>query len=469
MFVKNLHYMLAMVCVVAQQSLLAVSTYYIALAGAGLTGMQHIAQIINNVTLFFLFALSAYLVSSVSVLLSVKAANQLWLSYCSRVLNGVTKDPALCSEPNKNKVVQWLSGEASATVPQAVQFYLDLVSLVLGIIFTLFVFYLSVGLMFALAVFMVLMISTALVMVMRKNINALAGSMQQRKLSALIYVEPVFNRAAYGSAAMKSEGFEVFGKRANDYFTVVNRYTSLEQIVACLPVVLAVFAFVIVLSTPGALPLAAIGTLVALLPRSLQLFGSIHSLSMSLSQYFLIRSKIDNLNGFVEGLDRQDLSVNSDDVVVVDCATGLSLSSEVFFQRITHSAIRAGRFCVTGKNGSGKTTLLKRLKFSVPDSLLLLPDSYFLEKSKDRSTGQAKLDELHAVLQENSRLLLLDEWDANLDCENTRTIDSILEEYAQVKLIVEVRHKSANTPPSAAQASHTPMAMPTMPGLPSTS
>lgn len=53
------------------------------------------------------------------------------------------------------------------------------------------------------------------------------------------------------------------------------------------------------------------GALVAMLPRSLQVFGNVHALSIHLSQFFLVRTRLRNLDGFFSGLEKYEMHETS--------------------------------------------------------------------------------------------------------------------------------------------------------------
>ncbi|MGH1510520.1 hypothetical protein [Ralstonia solanacearum] len=53
------------------------------------------------------------------------------------------------------------------------------------------------------------------------------------------------------------------------------------------------------------------------------------------------------------------------------------------------------------------------------------------------------------VSLEEVQYILLDEWDANLDQDNTTGIDAVLDALASTKMIVEVRHLRWLTMPMA--------------------
>jgi hypothetical protein len=105
----------------------------------------------------------------------------------------------------------------------------------------------------------------------------------------------------------------------------------------------------------------------------------------------------------------------------------------------------SGRFTITGSNGSGKSTALLALKNIFRDESFIFPAHHgdLMWRSDDTalSTGQKTGAFLREIFElEGVKYLLLDEWDANLDGENRRAIDGILDELGRSKTIVEVRH-----------------------------
>lgn len=104
-----------------------------------------------------------------------------------------------------------------------------------------------------------------------------------------------------------------------------------------------------------------------------------------------------------------------------------------------------GRLRVGGPNGSGKTTLLTALGTELRDRAFYLPTHSDLLfdciGSSDLSDGQriiACLDELATTGLPS--ILLLDEWDANLDKNNRTLLDQKIDAFAQEGRVVEVRH-----------------------------
>lgn len=441
MIYRDWRFLSALGLTVLQQVLLALSTYYIAQAGLTLEN-GNVKAILLYVSLFFFFALLAYVVSSIATFFSTRASNQVWKKYSNTTLIKATEDLQYASEKNKKSVAQWLGGEASSTIAYACGFYLGLVSVSLNVVFTLLVFYISVGWQITLAMTASLALSLGLVMILRKEIEKSAGQMQSQKLSALLSIELAWNSAMFGSRNMRDEGFRGLNDKVNFYFGTVNKYVLLEQIIACAPIIISTVVIIVVLQYYDIFTLAVAGTVVAILPRSLQVFGSVHSLSIYLSQFYLVRTKVRNLDEFSYKLDINFVLYSSSlrGVTIRDASTSGKIEPDDFISQLQEQRISSGRYTVTGLNGSGKSSLLKIIKGSIDDSLLITPETSFMNLDGGLSTGQTKIRELENVLSLYPPVLMLDEWDANLDDDNFRKIDQVLELASNQVVVIEVRH-----------------------------
>ena len=83
---------------------------------------------------------------------------------------------------------------------------------------------------------------------------------------------------------------------------------------------------------------------------------------------------------------------------------------------------RPGRITLRGENGAGKSTLLMLVKNALNDRAFFLPTQNqlsFTSEANKYSTGESLRNRLLEILERvNVDVLLLDEWDANLDKEN---------------------------------------------------
>ncbi|MDG0816735.1 hypothetical protein [Bdellovibrio svalbardensis] len=105
---------------------------------------------------------------------------------------------------------------------------------------------------------------------------------------------------------------------------------------------------------------------------------------------------------------------------------------------------KKGRILITGNNGAGKSTLLVHLNAFLPESFYL-PSSPSLEigdQLGSESTGERILKHLEFVANNPTPVLLLDEWDANLDNTNKELINERIDQLARQSLVLEVRHRS---------------------------
>jgi ABC-type multidrug transport system fused ATPase/permease subunit len=106
------------------------------------------------------------------------------------------------------------------------------------------------------------------------------------------------------------------------------------------------------------------------------------------------------------------------------------------------NARTCGRVLISGENGAGKSSLLLLLNSQLENSFYL-PAYPQLEIGKDvtqGSTGQRLLMHIDFVKSENIPVLLLDEWDANLDAVNESEISAEIDRLSESRLVIEVRH-----------------------------
>ncbi|MHB1221975.1 MAG: AAA family ATPase, partial [Gammaproteobacteria bacterium] len=109
--------------------------------------------------------------------------------------------------------------------------------------------------------------------------------------------------------------------------------------------------------------------------------------------------------------------------------------------------MKNGRITIRGKNGSGKTTLINLIKRELGERAYYLPtNTRLLFESTiggSFSTGQkmkACFEELKKNLLDD-KVLLLDEWDANLDEKNIQIISEMLDVFSKKCCVVEISHR----------------------------
>lgn len=105
----------------------------------------------------------------------------------------------------------------------------------------------------------------------------------------------------------------------------------------------------------------------------------------------------------------------------------------------------SGRFTLRGENGCGKSTALLMVKNALSAKAFFLPTHNqlsFLSETNKYSTGESLKNRLLEILEKvDAEVLLLDEWDANLDQENKEKLSALIDELAATKCVIEVRHR----------------------------
>jgi ABC-type transport system involved in cytochrome bd biosynthesis fused ATPase/permease subunit len=106
---------------------------------------------------------------------------------------------------------------------------------------------------------------------------------------------------------------------------------------------------------------------------------------------------------------------------------------------------QSGRITLRGENGAGKSTLLILIKHALADRAFFLPTQnhlFFSSETNKYSTGESLKNRLIEILEKvEVDVLLLDEWDANLDNENQEKLSILIDELATKKCVIEVRHR----------------------------
>lgn len=141
-----------------------------------------------------------------------------------------------------------------------------------------------------------------------------------------------------------------------------------------------------------------------------------------------------SLRGVVRGLENSLETLSENDL-------NLRINSEKIQMNTTEN-----RTVITGANGAGKSSWLKNKKIEFGENCIYIPanmDIYLDEQGQYKSSGQKTryvLESLTKLASTPRQTILLDEWDANLDNENSEYIDKLINEISKVHIVYEVRH-----------------------------
>lgn len=227
-------------------------------------------------------------------------------------------------------------------------------------------------------------------------------------------------------------------------FSIGKAASSSEGLVLALTVIssLPVFALIVYLTLAHKSDSVFLAGLLVTIPKQLMIlsnfrafFGQITNLAAFKARF---KSSWDNSdvssNNLKEQIQLEHIQINQ-----------IAFSSIQEIEMLVQNK-KSGRLVIRGKNGSGKSTLLLYLNQTLPNSFYL-PASPLLEIGKElgvESTGERVLKHLEFVRQQDTPILLLDEWDANLDADNRARLEQELNSISQGKLIIEVRHRNSD-------------------------
>lgn len=442
MIIWNKYFITSATLVVLQQFLIATSTYFIAKAGYALSTQQP-NTLLFYVVLFFITALAAYFLSSCATYFQMALRNNLWKNYVTGSLNQVKSDMSLASSKNKQNTVHWLTGEALSTLEDVSIFSIDCISTYCNIIFTLIVFAITLGYFLTGAIATAIVLSVLLTHFWRRKIETLANTIQNTKLQAFTIITRLWDTSLFANKAFLENAHKDFDCRTKSFFDQSIKYTVTEQIIACLPIYFAVPLIIASMYYLNAHDQLILGSVVAVLPRSLQLLGNIHGLSLCNSRILLMRYKLNNLKQFTSTLEHQNLDsqINRRYIQVFDCFKNAPISIDEFLESLSEHRIDKGRFLITGPNGMGKTSLLKSIKSLYDNAILISPEIYLLdEENLNSSSGEKQIQHIKTILETSTNVLLLDEWDAHLDKINRSIMTEKIDTIAKNILVIEVRH-----------------------------
>ncbi len=186
---------------------------------------------------------------------------------------------------------------------------------------------------------------------------------------------------------------------------------------------------------------SALLALLATVPRQLNMLTTFRGIFQNMAALigYETKMKVIHQNVNIENLIYHD-QIKLDKIKIQQCHYSdlLELENKI-------KAFRPGRYEIRGENGSGKSTLLLHLNFSLENSFYLpsLPSLAISDIDMIESSGENLLRHIDYLRLGSDQILLLDEWDANLDELNIHRTEVLLNELAKDKIIIEVRHRKA--------------------------
>lgn len=437
--ISNKHLRIALLFLLIQQIIVASSTYFIARLAQSLT--EDTISILYMV-LFAVSLVAVYLPAYFCVINRERAkydAHKLYNDNFHTVFLGKTH--LLSSDELQSTATTTLAQESNYTLETVIDSIFDISALVLNVLFNVLViaWFLDGTLLLGYAVGIIS--ASIFVHFRRHTLKMAAKTDQQSRLSLTtklfdswdnVVIFNKHNYKLYNNIVQKS--FAIAKNNSVKSTSIQHINSSLGMIILMLPV-FVVTAFIFNKNWHDA---ATMAVLIATLPRQIQLLQMCYALIGYHTSIGVIKTMLD---GILEVL--QPTAVNLDNYIQAD-QIRVQQTGGIF--DLTQLP-KQGRVTLVGNNGVGKSCMLLKLKERYQEQAYYLPAkhnlyfNYKTDKAHKGSTGQQLIKQIQEIREDDqSTIVMLDEWDAHLDRENTQIIDQYLDHLAQTRLVVDVRH-----------------------------
>ncbi|ALF58879.1 hypothetical protein AOC03_01455 [Psychrobacter urativorans] len=437
--ISNKHLRIALVFLLIQQIIVASSTYFIARLAQSLT--EDTISILYMV-LFAVSLVAVYIPAYFCVTNTERAkcdAHKLYNDNFHTVFLGKTH--LLSSDELQSTATTTLAQESNYTLETVIDSIFDISALVLNVLFNVLViaWFLDGTLLLGYAVGIIF--ASMFVHFRRHTLKMAAKTDQQSRLSLTaklfdswdnVVIFNKHNYTLYNNIVQKS--FATAKNNSVKSTSIQHINSSLGMIILMLPV-FVVTAFIFNKNWHDA---ATMAVLIATLPRQIQLLQMCYALIGYHTSIGVIKTMLD---GILEVLKPTTVDL---DTYIQANQIHVKQTGEIFNST---QLPKQGRVTLVGNNGVGKSCMLLKLKDHYQEQAYYLPAkhnlyfNYKTDKAHRGSTGQQLIKQIQEIREDDqSTIVMLDEWDAHLDKDNTQMIDQYLDELAQARLVIDVRH-----------------------------
>jgi len=355
--------------------------------------------------------------------------------------------PLLWSDRSeRDRRISILTTESTQVLTGASEFMYRVSASSMNVLFNIVIISVLVERKFAIVYLLSLVVSAFLYRMLLQRQALLASSAQTGRVALTQQLISAWDNVVLGNrynfGCWKNLLDQLFGS-ASEKIVGLSRFNQLMSISIAGLTLIPTIGVVFWSASVNHADKASLAALIVILPRLFMILTATHELLSLGSQWNEQRTK---LSGILSALEIQandissriqwskiTLMVNDVQVPIASRADLVALVGKV------------GRLTVRGENGAGKSTLLTLLKEEFGDDAFLLPAHHTLcfggQISKNVSTGQMLktcLEEINRSV--SSKILLLDEWAANLDSGNRAILSNLIDEMAASRCVIEVRH-----------------------------
>jgi ABC-type bacteriocin/lantibiotic exporter with double-glycine peptidase domain len=429
---------------IAQQTLVALSTIFIAELAKSIA-LGHISWMYLG--LFIASLTLVYIPASLSRVYLEKvryhAVNQYMQSFVHAHLGKIH----LGADEEERKL-PLVTSEGHSTINMASFFFYDMISIVLNVLASLIAISIVVHPDFFVSYIIGFILLAAFVWLTHRWIAYCAEQAQGARASFLAQLLKSWKNITINN----DYNFKIWSQRFENTFEKAQEKNvhniAVKQFISSFGLLISVFPLILTLVYllyRFGDNIAFQALIVATLPRQIQMVQNMEIILQNITEWTDIKQRLIGLSkALIVAPQETDRRIQWPKLqFTVDGQPSVIRTFNDLKNLVGNQQIR--RITIRGDNGTGKSTLLKTIKEKIGG--YYLPASAGLSFAQNNwnslSTGEQMLTALQEISGQDhaDSLLLLDEWDANLDPENRNRLSSEIDLLATKIPIIEVVHR----------------------------
>jgi ABC-type bacteriocin/lantibiotic exporter with double-glycine peptidase domain len=353
------------------------------------------------------------------------------------------------SSEDRLQLEPWITSEGYITFQELGSFVYSFLSTFLNSFVSILALSYILDMGFMLAYFLCFLVLFSLIFLSRNLISESTEKVQKSRKGLNHFLGSGWDNIVIGNIYSLKIWNNLFFSRMTDHESSSTSQSCLKQIISSSSMVLSLIPvfYIIWEKFSGSFSMTSLTILLATLPRQVQIVQSLYSFALGIVDAKEISTKVKLLQRSLKKMtiDESVSRIDLDKMTIEKDGVHEKFKDIVEFEEYLLKNER-GRITVRGDNGSGKSTLKKYIKYRMPEKTFYLPSSSKLSfhslKDKSLSTGQSILKSLTEISSKvHSDIILLDEWDANLDEKNIQRCHNLINQMSLKCLVIETRHR----------------------------
>jgi len=442
-YFKNKWFYLALFAVLFQQILVATGTYYLGTITSQFPSKGF--QLSLAIPLFFCISLPGTVVHYLIVILTTYANKASQKIYLDEYIKSNYNNPTHWrNESSKTRRHDIMCRGGQESIRSAVDFFVDLAATSLNIVLNTISIILATDFILGFLIIFSGFCGIGIINSFSKKISEKSRKeiLAENQLNS--HMSKSWDNIVLGNPSFFNRWIEKFNeifKETIDFSIEVVKKRDLAISIASLVTNIMVLGGALFLAWTNQYREGFALAILVMMPRSLQTVMHMQIVQSYLARWKNLREKLVVTMESVLYLSPLDLN----DFINKDLVNITFQNEKYKYQELEKllEKFSFGRFTITGPNGVGKSSLLLELKEKYKTSAAYLPAQHqfiLSNVSASPSSGEIALAGLNELQVEDYKILLLDEWDANLSKDNKAHLDQVIYKLSSQKIVIEVRH-----------------------------